>query len=238
MRIAYLDCYCGLSPEMILGALIDCGLSVAKLQKELDKLKLPKVKIKAEPAQKGVISGTKFNIESQEPKTGRKLKDILDLIAASELDLKIKELSKVAYEQLAEVEAKIHNQAIDEIHFHEVGRLSAVAKIAGVLSAIKLMGIERIYASEVQVGKGFVKCQHGTLPVPCPASLALLKGIPIYSNGIEAELVTPSGACILKTVAKDFGPIPKMKIETIGYGAGKKELFIPNFLRIYIGELC
>ncbi len=238
MRIAYFDCYCGISAEKILGAFIDCGLSIAELQAEIDKLKFAGCKIKAEPAKRGAIFGTEFSIESEEPKKEHKFKDVLNLIEASALELKIKELSKTAYEHLAEAEARIHNESIDKIHFHEVGRLASIAKITGVFCAIRLMGIERIFASAIQVGRGFVECQHGILPVPCPVSLALLKGIPIYSNDIEAELVTHSGACSLKTVVKDFGPIPKMKIETLGYGAGKKELLIPNFLRVYIGELC
>ena len=154
----------------------------------------------------------------------------------SDLSDEIKAKAKAIFRDLAEVEAKIHNTNPGDVHFHEIGGLDSIVDIVGSLVVIKMLGIEAVYASRIPVGTGFVECDHGVLPLPAPATLELLKGIPVYASGIEKELVTPTGIAILKHVVQSFGIIPEMKIERIGYGAGSRDLKIPNLLRVWIGE--
>lgn len=236
MKIAYFDCFSGVSGDMILGALIDAGLDIRELESELGMLKMSGYKIKAEKTARKGISGTKFSIDVIEQNVGRKLKDIVEIVDQSDLDDDIKDLSKKTFEELAMVEAKIHGKSIEEIHLHEVAGLDSIIDVIGSLIGIKKLGIEVTYSSKVHVGTGFLECRHGVLPVPAPATLAMLKGIPIYSKGIEAELATPTGVCVLKTLSKSFGIMPEMKVEKVGYGAGSRELEIPNLLRVYVGE--
>ena len=236
MKIAYFDCFSGISGDMILGALLDAGLDIRELEAGLGKLKISGYKLKAEKTARKGISGTKFSVDIIEQDVERRLKDIAEIIDQSDLDDDIKDLSKNTFKELAMVEASIHGKSIDEIHFHEVGGLDSIIDVVGSLIGIKKLGIEAIYSSKIHVGTGFLECQHGVLPVPAPATLALLKGIPIYSRGIEAELATPTGVCVLKTLSQGFGIMPEMKVEKVGYGAGSRELEIPNLLRVYVGE--
>ena len=236
MKIAYLDCFSGISGDMMLGALLDAGLDLKKLDVELKKLNVPGFKIRSRKVVRNGISGTKFDVLTQEQHKHRNLKDICTLIQKSKLDDDIKTSAKKAFTDLATVEAAIHHKEINEIHFHEIGAIDSIVDIVGSFIGIKLLEIEAVYASRVHLGTGFVKCQHGTFPLPAPATLALLKNVPVYSQGIEAELVTPTGACLLKNLVKSFGPMPAMKMTATGYGAGYKELSIPNVLRISIGE--
>jgi hypothetical protein len=221
---------------MILGALIDAGLDIRELESELSRLKMSGYKIKAEKTARKGISGTKFSIDVIEQNVSRKLKDIVEIVDQSDLDDDIKDLSKKTFEELAMVEAKIHGKSIEEIHLHEVAGIDSIIDVVGSLIGIKKFGIEATYSSKVHVGTGFLECRHGVLPVPAPATLAMLKGIPIYSRGIEAELATPTGICVLKTLSRSFGIMPEMKVEKVGYGAGSRELTIPNLLRVYLGE--
>ena len=236
MKIAYFDCFSGVSGDMILGALIDAGLNLQELESELGKLKISGYKIKAQKAVRKGISGIKFSIDIIEQNMERRLKDIVEIIDQSDLSDNIKDLSKKIFKELATVEAKIHNKNIEEIHFHEVGGLDSIIDVIGSLIGIKKLGIEAIYSSKIHVGTGFVECQHGVIPIPAPATLELLKEISIYSKGIEAELTTPTGAAILKTLSRSFGVMQEMKVKKIGYGAGSRELEIPNLLRVYVGE--
>lgn len=236
MKIAYFDCFSGVSGDMILGALLDAGLDIRELESELDKLKISGYKIKAEKTARKGISGTKFSVDVIEQNVSRKLKDIVEIVDQSDLNDDIKDLSKKTFEELAMVEAKIHGKSIEEIHLHEVAGIDSIIDVVGSLIGIKKLGIEAIYSSKVHVGTGFLECRHGVLPVPAPATLAMLRGIPIYSRGIEAELATPTGVCVLKTLSQSFGIMPEMKVEKVGYGAGSRELEIPNLLRVYLGE--
>lgn len=236
MKIAYFDCFSGVSGDMILGALIDAGLELRELEAELDKLKLSGYKLSAEKVIRAGISGTKFSMEITEQSGERRLKDITQLIDQSSLDSDIKTLGKRVFQELATVEAEIHGKDAAEIHFHEAGGLDSIIDVIGSLVAIKKLGIEAVYASKIHLGTGFVQCRHGMLPVPAPATLALLKGVPIRSQGIEAELATPTGVSLLRTLARSFGTMPEMRLEKVGYGAGSRELEIPNLLRVYIGE--
>ena len=236
MKIAYFDCFSGVSGDMILGALIDAGLDIRELESELGKLKISGYRVKTEKTARMGISGTKVNIDITEQNVERGLKDIVQIVDQSELDDDIKDLSKKAFKELTVVEAKIHGKDIEEIHLHEAGGLDSIIDVVGSFIGIKKLGICATYSSRIHVGTGFVECQHKVLPVPAPATLAMLKGIPIYSRGIEAELATPTGVCVLKTLSKSFGVMPEMRVEKIGYGAGSRELEIPNLLRVYIGE--
>ena len=236
MKIAYFDCFSGISGDMILGALIDAGLDIQDIESELAKLKISGYNLKTQRVVKKGISGTKFIVEIIEQNIERKLKDIVEIVDQSDLSEDIKDLSKKIFKELATVEAKIHNKNIEEIHFHEIGGLDSIIDIIGSVIGIKKLGIEAIYSSKIHVGRGFVKCQHGLIPVPAPATLELLKETSIFSTGIDAELTTPTGAAILKTLSSSFGGMPEMKVKKIGYGAGSRELEIPNLLRVYVGE--
>ena len=236
MKIAYFDCFSGVSGDMILGALLDAGLDIQELESELGKLKISGYKIKTEQTARKGISGTKFSVDVIEQNARKRLKDIVEIADQSDLDDDIKDLSKKTFKELATVEAKLHGKSIEAIHFHEVGGLDSIIDVIGSFIGIKKLGIEATYSSKIHVGTGFLECRHGVLPVPAPATLELLKGIPIYSKGIEAELATPTGVCILKTLSQRFGIMPEMKVEKVGYGAGSRELEIPNLLRVYVGE--
>ena len=167
---------------------------------------------------------------------GRNLDDIRDIIDKSDLSESVKEKSKKIFLNLAKAEAKIHGSNINEIHFHEVGAVDAIVDIVGSVLGLEMLGVDKIYASKLHIGNGFVECDHGKMPVPAPATMELLANIPIYSEGIEAEMVTPTGAAIITTLAEKFGPRDEMKIIKSGYGAGTRNLPIPNLLRINLVE--
>jgi len=236
MKIAYFDCFSGISGNMVLGALLDAGLELDALKKALTELEISGYEIEARKVQKRGISGTLVNVETRKEKAKRHLGDILDIIQGSALPEDIKDKAGAIFTRLAEVEAKVHGVNIEEIHFHEVGGLDAIVDIVGSVIGLKLMGIEDVYSSSLHLGRGFVKCAHGLLPVPSPATMELVKGVPTFGRDIEAELTTPTGAAIITTLAKGFARAPMMEVEAIGYGAGNRDLPIPNLLRVSIGE--
>jgi pyridinium-3,5-bisthiocarboxylic acid mononucleotide nickel chelatase len=237
MKIAYFDCFSGASGDMILGALIDAGLSPRLLRRELNKLRIPTVYLRVKKVLRGGISATRVVVEGKnEKRSHRSLEELLRIVGRSSLDVEIKEKSKEIFQRIATVEAKIHQKPVNKIHFHEIGGLDSVVDIVGAVWGIRQMGIEEVHVSKVNVGSGFVECEHGILPVPAPATLALMKGKPIYSSGIEKELLTPTGAAILATVGSQFGPMPTMKVEAMGYGAGRDDLLHPNLLRLVLGD--
>jgi uncharacterized protein (TIGR00299 family) protein len=236
MNILYFDCFSGVSGDMILGALVDAGLDIADLSKELDKLKLDGYDITAEKKTVKGIAGTKVNVNAGHQHHHRGLSDIFKIIDDSELNGKVKETSKAIFQRLGEAEAKIHNKATDEIDFHEVGAVDSIVDIVGAAIGMELMGIDKVYASKLHVGTGTVDCAHGTLPLPAPATMELLKGVPVYSTGIEKELVTPTGAAVVTTLSDGYGGLPAMQIEKTGFGFGSHELDRPNFLRVAIGQ--
>ncbi len=236
MKIAYFDCFSGISGDMTVGALLDAGLEIETLEKELNKLGLSGYQLEVNKVVKKGISATQFKVKIKEEGVERRFKDILDIFEKSKLNEEIKKETKKIFFNIAQAESKIHRKDIDKIHFHEIGGLDSIIDITSAVIGIKTLGIEEIYSSALPVGRGFVKCAHGVIPVPAPATLELLKNIPIYSGGIESEMITPTGAGIIGTLAKSFGERPLMKIERIGYGAGEKEFTIPNLLRVSIGE--
>lgn len=237
LTIAYFDCFSGIAGDMILGALIDAGFKVSILEKELKKLDLSGYKINVKKISCNHVAGTDVNIEIKDVHSRRSLSDIKNLIKNSGLDKQIKQQSINIFQRLGEAESKVHDIPIEEVHFHEVGAVDAIIDIVGSVIGINNLDIKEVYCSPLPMGKGFVKCSHGILPIPAPATVELVKGKPVYSDERKQELVTPTGAAIITTVADGFGNMPLMKIDKIGYGSGKTRSDYPNLLRVYLGEL-
>lgn len=237
MKTAYFHCFAGISGDMILGALVDAGLAWEQLLADLGKLNLPGYSLAMEKVRKQGISGTKVHVQAKEGHVHRNLDDIKKMITDSDLPDEVKAKSIEVFTRLAIAEAKVHLTTVDHVHFHEVGAVDAIVDIVGAAIGIWRLGIEKMYASPVHTGIGFTQSAHGLIPVPAPATLELLKDVPIYSQGIEKELTTPTGAAILTTYCQDFGDLPPMRISSSGYGAGDRELPIPNLLRLSIGEI-
>ncbi len=240
MKCLYFDCFAGISGDMMLGALIDLGVPQKYLKTELAKLTVADYSLRVANTMRMGISARQVSVKPRSSKPHHKhrtFKDIEKIILKSSLSGAIKDRSIDIFTRIAKAEAQIHKKKVTEIHFHEVGALDSIIDIVGTAIGIDYLGIEQCAASAVPLGHGFVKCQHGTLPVPAPATLKLLQGVPVHQSGIEAELVTPTGAAILTSCVKDFGPLPPMSIESIGYGAGTRELeAVPNLLRLILGE--
>ncbi len=238
MKIAYFDCFSGISGDMIIGALIDLGLDIKFLERELKKINLDNYRIESKKTIKNGISATKFSvIASKHHHEERNLAEINKIIGNSKLDKEIKDIIKKIFLKIAQAEAKIHNKPIDKIHFHEIGSIDTIIDVAGAVIGFKKLGIEKFYCSILNVGNGFVDFSHGKWPVPAPATAEILKGIPVYHNNTNAELVTPTGAAIITILCSNFGEMPTMKSEKIGYGAGSKDLEQPNVLRVFFGEI-
>jgi len=240
MKVAYFDCFAGASGDMILGSLIDAGLDVDKLKKELGKLHLTNYDIGAKKVTKKGMGGTQAVVTVDEDHHGHHHHDlhhIEEIIERSDLERPIKQKGIEIFKRLAEAEAKVHRTTIEHVHFHEVGAMDAIIDVMGAVAGFSTMGIERVYCSPLHVGTGTVECSHGTLPVPAPATMELIKEKPIYSTGVKGELLTPTGAAILTTLSSGFGPMPTMTLEKIGYGAGTSDPAIPNLLRIAIGDV-
>ena len=235
-QIAYFDCPSGISGNMVLGALIDAGLSIKYLKKELAKLKLSGYMIKTSKAKKGSLVGTHLEVILKKKEKPRNLKEILSIINKSKLSKNIKWKSKLIFTRLAKAEAKVHGEKIEKVHFHDIGAIDTIIDVVGTLIGLEKLGIQEIHSSPLHVGKGTIKYIHGTLPIPTPATAELLKGVPIYSRATKGELVTPTGAAIISTLSKGFESLPKLKVSSIGYGAGTRNLKNPNLLRIMIGE--
>ncbi|MDP2913019.1 MAG: nickel pincer cofactor biosynthesis protein LarC [Candidatus Omnitrophota bacterium] len=241
MRIAYFDCFSGISGDMTLGAFLDAGLSFSVLKKGLSKLKLKRrYGLKARKVMRGAIAGTKFDcvISGNERHCHRSLKEVLALINKSSLNDRVKDAARGIFYNIGEAESKVHGarSGRDE-RLHELGGIDSIVDVVGTAIAIDELRIDEVYASKINLGGGFIAARHGRLPVPAPAALELLRGAPVVISGIESELVTPTGAAILKTLSKSFGRLPQMKASAIGYGAGSRQLeSMPNMLRVIIGE--
>lgn len=272
-RTLYLDCFAGASGDMLLGAMLDCGLDFELLRSELEKLGVEGYKLSLTRVDRSGISSAKFDVhlsgESHSHEhhhehhhdhghshehhhhhddhehshehhhhEHRGLSEIKRIIASSNLSETVKQRAQAIFQRIGEAESKIHGIPIETVHFHEVGAIDSIVDIVGACIAFDALKIERIISSPLHVGSGTFKCAHGTYPVPGPATAELLKGVPAYSKDIEGELVTPTGAAIISTLAESYGPMPMMKIEKIGYGAGTRDYpKFPNTLRAIIGEL-
>jgi hypothetical protein len=237
MKQAYLDCFSGISGDMFVGALLDVGLPLERLFAELKKIPLGFYEFKRTRALRGHLVGTRVEIRVPGKQPSRKLRDIETLIAQSVLSAGVKQRVLKVFSRLAEAEGKLHHKPPEEVHFHEVGAVDAILDIVGTCVGLELLDISHLTCSPVNVGSGCVQAAHGSLPVPAPASLELLKDIPIFSSGVEGELVTPTGAALISTLAAGFGHIPAMKVERIGYGAGSREIpGQPNLARLLLGQ--
>ncbi len=237
-KIAYFECFSGASGNMILGALIDAGVAVETLRNELQKLNVSGFELVCTRVMRNGISATHVEVKTEETHAHRHLHHITKIIEQSSLAPIIKENAIRVFTRLAEAEASVHNTTPERIHFHEVGALDAIVDIVGAAIGLHLLGADAIYVSPFSLGTGFTTCAHGTIPVPAPATVELLKGKPVRQSDIEAELVTPTGAAILSTLGTHFGTPPLCQFDAVGYGAGTRELSIPNVLRLNIGELA
>jgi len=239
MKIAYFDCFSGISGDMILGALADLGNDFSFIKKELKKLDLKGYSLSHKKVKRGVIETTRVDVKVTEKSSSkRNLKSIISIIKNSGLAEKIKNDSIKIFRRLAEAEATVHGTTINKIHFHEVGAIDSIVDIVGSVIGIHHLNISKIVSSSINIGSGFVKCDHGTLPVPAPAVVEMLRGVPCFSSGIRQELTTPTGAAVIVTLANEFGSLPELKTDRVGYGAGGKNLKeMPNALRIILGEL-
>lgn len=237
MRRAYLDCSSGISGDMLLAALLDAGVDARRLLRELKKMRLGFYEFKLTRAVRGNLVGARVDIRIPAQQPPRKLADIEEMMGRTELAETVKEKALKIFRRLAEAEGKLHNLSPGEVHFHEVGAVDAIIDIVGACLGLELLEVSELTCSPLNVGGGRVETEHGSLPVPAPATAELLKEIPIYSTGIEGELVTPTGAAIVSTLAASFGPMPAMKVERIGYGAGEKDLpGQANVTRLFVGE--
>ena len=254
MKIAYFDCFAGISGDMVLGALVDAGLEPELLRTELAKLDIADLNVDFQSTSRCAIAATHaqvhlggnpvsadqehhLDLEHAHHHGHHHLQDILSRIDASSLDEKVKSTSTRIFERLAAAEAQVHGLPPEQVHLHEVGALDAVVDVVGGVAGLHLLGIDQVYASPLRLGSGFVKCAHGRYPVPVPGVLALCENVPCEQTDVRAELVTPTGAAIITTVATSFGSPPPLRQTRVGYGAGRRDLEqFPNLLRIRIGE--
>ena len=237
MKAAYFDCFSGISGDMTLGALVDAGCPLEHLREKLQGLQVPGWELSFEKVWKNGMAATHIRVKTEETRTHRSLSTILGIIDKSALDAQVKARASAIFTNLGEAEASVHDVPLEKIHFHEVGAVDAIIDIVGACIGFAALGIETFSCSSLNVGGGTVKMAHGVLPVPAPATARLLMGKPTYSNGLQKELVTPTGAAIVATVCDHFGPQPSMKVTAIGYGAGTTDIETqPNVLRIMIGE--
>ncbi|MGH7363125.1 MAG: nickel pincer cofactor biosynthesis protein LarC [Candidatus Methylomirabilales bacterium] len=253
MRIAYFDCFSGVAGDMILGALVDAGVPLTVLKEAVAALGLPGLEVEARKVMRGGFATTKVDVLTGEPSreadpglvdaghpphhSHRRLPDILEVLRASRLPEATRERAAAIFTRLAAAEAAVHGSAPEAVHFHEVGARDAIADVVGAVAGLAALGADRVEASPLNLGGGRIATAHGTLPVPAPGTLELLKGIPCYGSPVEAELTTPTGAAILATVAAAFGPPPLLTVRAVGYGAGTRELTgQPNCLRLILGD--
>lgn len=249
MKTVYFDCFAGISGNMLLGAFLDAGVPEERLRSELAKLNVTGYELKIQRVIKQGIAAVHADVElvhhhhdhehhHEHHHHHRYLPDIYAILDQSALAQAVKDNSKKIFLCLAEAEAKVHGTAVDKIHFHEVGAIDSIVDIVGAAFCLHYLGIEKVCASRLQTGSGFVQCSHGQMPVPAPATAELLRNIPYYNGNTEKELVTPTGAAFLAAFGTEFGAIPAGFLShTIGYGAGGWDLDFPNVLRVHVGEL-
>ena len=234
---AYFDCFAGISGDMTLGALVDLGLDADWLAAELRRLPLDGFHLVRETVHRSGIRATRIEVIAEESHHHRDWAAIRQMIADSPYCPAVRRNSLGVFERIARAEAAIHGVDLDRVHFHEVGGIDALVDIVGSCLGIEKLGITAVSASALPQGRGLVRCAHGTLPVPAPATLAILEGLPVYGVPVQAELVTPTGAALMAGLAEAFGPLPAMRVVQVGYGAGRQELADrPNLLRIVMGQ--
>jgi uncharacterized protein (TIGR00299 family) protein len=237
MKTLYFDCFAGASGDMILGATVAAGVDPNFLREQLSLLRVSGFSIDFETVNRSGLSATHARVQTAHEHKHRSLPDIKEIIHGSALSDAVKQRAVQIFTRLAEAEARVHNEPIDHVHFHEVGALDAIVDVVGAAICFDALQIERFVCSPLHVGRGMVKMAHGQFPIPPPAVTELLKGVPFYATEIKGELLTPTGAAIITTVCSEYGPIPQMRTEATGYGAGTREYQdFPNVLRVMLGE--
>jgi uncharacterized protein (TIGR00299 family) protein len=238
MRVAYFDCPSGAAGDMIMAALVDAGVPLPALRAELGKLPLEGWTISAREVRKGPFRATKVDVEIDHHahRHQRSLRDILDILERSSLEVSVKARAARIFTRLAEAEARVHGTDRESVHFHDVGAVDAIVDVTGGIIALDLAGVEAVHISALPIGGGLVGGPHGRIPVPGPGTAELLRGFPVVDTGVKAELVTPTGAAILTTLAASAGRMPSLTVEAVGYGAGTMDLpDTPNILRCFLG---
>jgi uncharacterized protein (TIGR00299 family) protein len=238
MSLLYVDAFSGASGDMFLGALLDLGVPAEKITEGLKTLPIEGWNLKVRREKRHHIWGTRVEVGIEtEGHSHRTHGEIRNMIASSLLHPEVKEKTLEAFSKLAQAEAKIHNLHPDEVAFHEIGALDSIVDIVGTFIALHLLGCHKVVSSPLPLGRGFVDTAHGSMPVPAPATLEILKGVPVYEGDSETELLTPTAAAILTVIAESFGPLPAMRPQRIGYGVGSRDLVErPNLLRLIVGE--
>lgn len=245
MKTIYFDCFAGASGDMLLGSMIDLGLPLDALTAELSKLDLPPFEISAQKTMKCGIAATQFRVKSSgaghrgedhPSPPGRALSEIEKILAGAPIHSTAKASALKAFRRLGEVEAAVHNTPVESVHFHEVGALDSIVDICGFFIGLELLDAERVHASPLPPGKGFIKGAHGKMPIPAPATARLLEGVAVLDNGLAGEVLTPTGALLLSESAEAFGPMPPMTISAVGHGSGEMEQPVPNIVRAFLGE--
>jgi hypothetical protein len=237
MKLAYFDCFSGISGDMVLGAVVDAGCDLALLRAGLQSLQVSGWSISSERVWKNGMSGTFVRVTTEDQTKHRSLSEILEIFDKSQLTDCVRKNASAIFQKLGEAEASVHDVPLEKIHFHEVGAIDAMVDVVGACISFESFGVQKFACSPLNVGGGTAKMAHGVLPVPAPATAKLLQGKPTYSNGVQRELVTPTGAAIVATLCDHFGPQPAMNVSAIGYGAGSADLEgQPNVVRIMIGE--
>lgn len=236
-RVLYFDIINGISGDMTISSLLNLGIPKEIFLEEIEKLNLSdEFDIKIDSKNESGIVGTIVEVITKETHSHRHLVDIFEIIDNSELNDNVKDMSKRIFMTIGEAEAKVHGTTIDKIHFHEVGAIDSIVDIVGVSILIDLLCVDKICTNCVPVGSGFVECDHGIMPVPAPATLEILKGVPIKMNTVTGECTTPTGAAIIKTLCDEFVTVIEFEPKQIGYGIGHKKFEIPNMLRVVLGQ--
>ncbi|HUD71161.1 MAG TPA: nickel pincer cofactor biosynthesis protein LarC [Dongiaceae bacterium] len=237
MRGLYLDAFSGISGDMMLGALVDLGVGVAHLRRALATLPVKGYTITARATRRAHLGGTKVSVDVTGRQPERRLADIRRIVERARLSPRVKALSMKTFERLVRAEARVHRTTVDHVHLHEVGAVDAIVDVVGTMIGLEALGWPRVVCSPLHVGSGTVTMEHGTFPVPPPAVAELLRGRPCYATHVEGELVTPTGAALATTLATGFGPLPSMRLQKVGYGAGTREYHDhPNLLRALLGD--
>jgi len=246
VKIAYFDCFSGISGDMCLGALVDAGVSLTEIEKRLKGIPVKGYSLAVKKVRRSGLAATKVDViikgnSGPHPRTragNRKWNDISKIIRASKLPEGIRNKGHEIFRTLFEAEAQVHGESLVEVHLHELSSADCIVDIFGTLIGLSLLGVEAAYSSPVNLGGGSVKTAHGILPVPAPATALILKNTLVYSSDVPCELTTPTGAVILKSISKGFGPMPCIKYEKTGVGAGSRDIKNrPNVLRVFIGEM-
>lgn len=237
MKIAYLDCSNGISGDMLLAALLDAGLEVEKLKKELAMLPVSGYSVKLEKIKSQRLMTSRLRVFVKKRQPFRNLERIMAILEKSGLKKKVKEKAKKIFRRLGTAEANVHGVKINAVHFHEIGAVDTLVDIVGTVWAMEQLKIKKMYSSPLNMGSGLVRTAHGLLPVPAPATAELLKGIPVYGSSVKQELVTPTGAVLVSSLCQGYQPLPKMRVERIGMSSGTKEANgHVNLFRVFIGE--